>query len=189
MSGAAEIPRITPGSLAQLGVYGWCVTRVLGLAARTKPPHLFTTLGRNRRLFRGWLSFASRLMPFGTFPRRESELVILRVAHLRSCSYEFEHHVRLGARVGLTAADIERVKEGPEAGGWSPRERLLLRATDELHATQDVSDALWSELSHELDEPECVELVMLVGHYEMLATAIKALRIPPDEPRHAARGA
>ena len=182
-------PRITPGSLAQLGVVGWCITRVLGLAARTNPPHLFTTLGRNPRLFRGWLSFASRLMPFGTLPRRESELVILRVAHLRGCSYELEHHERLGARVGLDATDIERVKKGPDADGWSTRERLLLRAVDELHATQDLSDAVWADLSRELDEAACVELVMLAGHYEMLATAIKALRIQPDEPRRRAPGA
>ena len=125
-------------------------------------------------------------MPFGTLPRRESELVILRVAHLRSCSYELEHHERLGRRVGLTAAEIARVKDGPDVDGWSQRERLLLRAADELHATQDISDALWGELADELEPASCVELVMLVGHYEMLATAIKALRIQPDEPRRAA---
>lgn len=178
-----EAPRIAPGSLGELGVFGWCVTRVLGVAARTKPPHLFTTLGRNRGLFRGWLAFAARLMPFGRLPRRDSELVILRVAHLRSCSYELEHHLRIGARVGLSAEDIERVALGPDAGGWSARERLLLRAVDELHHVQDLSDALWTELARELDDASCVELVMLVGHYEMLATAIKALRIQPDEPR------
>ncbi len=182
---AAQHPRIAPGTLTQLGVFGWCVTRVLGLAARTKPPHLFTTLGRNPGLFRGWLSFASRLMPFGKLPRRESELVILRVAHLRSCVYERDHHVRLGKRAGLTSAEIARIAEGPDANGWSSRDRLLLRATDELHRTQDLPDALWAELSRELDEASCVELVMLVGHYEMLATAIKALRIQPDEPRSA----
>lgn len=174
-------PRIPPGSLSELGVVGWCITRALGFAARTKPPHLFTTLGRHRRLFRAWLSFASRLMPFGRLPRRETEIVILRVAHLRGCSYELAHHERLGARVGLREADIARVKEGPEADGWTPRERLLLRVADELHATQDLSDDLWSALSRELDERSCVELVMLVGHYEMLATTIKALRIQPDE--------
>lgn len=179
----SEAARIPPGSLTELGVVGWIVTRALGLAAGTEAPRLFTTLGRHRRLFRGWMSFASRLMPFGVLPRRESELVILRVAHLRRCRYELEHHTRLGARAGLGEADIERVKAGPGADGWSTRERLLLRATDELHATQDISDALWSELSRELDEKERIELVMLAAHYEMLATTIKALRIQPDAPR------
>ncbi len=183
MSDDLDGPRIPPGSVKELGVVGWIVAHTLGLAAGTKAPHLFTTLGRHRRLFRAWLSFASRLMPFGVLPRRESELVILRVAHLRQCRYELEHHARLGARAGLSEADIERVKEGPDAEGWSARERLLLRAADELHRTQDISDALWSELGRELDEEERIELVMLAAHYEMLATTIRALRIQPDAPR------
>jgi len=181
MSDLAEAPRVPPGSRSELGVVVWSVVRVLGLAARTKPPNLFATLGRNRRLLLGWLVFASRLMPFGKLRRRESELVILRVAHLRDCRYELEHHMRVGARVGLTEADFARVKEGPEADGFSPRERAMLRATDSLHATKDLSDELWTELGRHLDAAECVELVMLASHYEMLATTIKALRIAPDE--------
>ena len=58
------------------------------------------TLGRHRPLFRGWLRFAGRLMPGGKLPRRETEMVILRVAHLRQCAYEFEHHARLARRAG-----------------------------------------------------------------------------------------
>ncbi|HEY8514589.1 MAG TPA: carboxymuconolactone decarboxylase family protein [Candidatus Binatia bacterium] len=181
MSARPDEPRIAPGGRAELGLRTWLLVQVLGRVAGTRPPNLFLTLGRHRRLFRGWLSFASRLMPFGRLPRRDTELVILRVAHLRGCAYEFEHHVRLGARAGLRDADVERVKAGPDADGWSPRERLLLRATDELHATQDLSGALWTELSRELDERERIELVMLVGHYEMLATTIHTLRIQPDE--------
>jgi AhpD family alkylhydroperoxidase len=180
---AAEAPRVTPGSRSELGVVTWGVVRLLGVAARTGPPNLFATLAKkNRRLLFGWLAFASRLMPFGTLPRRESELVILRVAHLRDCRYEFEHHVRLGAKVGLGDADITRVKEGPEAEGFSDRERALLRVVDAIHATRDVPDALWAELGEWLDEAKRVELVMLVGHYEMLATAIGVLRIAPDAP-------
>ena len=48
-------------------------------------------------------------------------------------------------------------------------------------------DVTWADLRTHLDEREAIELVMLVGHYEMLATAIAALRIQPDE-RRARRG-
>jgi AhpD family alkylhydroperoxidase len=148
--------------------------------AGTGPPNLFLTLARHRKLFRGWLRFAGRLMPRGRLPRRETELAILRVAHLRSCRYEFEHHLKLGRRAGLTDAELERVVQGPDADGWSPRELALLRAVDELHRDQDLGEAAWSELRRHLDERECIELVMLAGHYEMLATTIAALRIQPD---------
>jgi AhpD family alkylhydroperoxidase len=175
--------RIAPGGRGDVGLLAWAISRAAGRVGGTGPPNLFLTLGRHRKLFRGWLRFAGRLMPGGKLPRRETELVILRVSHLRSCSYEFEHHVRLGRRAGLVDADIARVLEGPEVEGWSPRERALLAAVDRLHHDQDLDDTTWSSLLSHLDERELIELCMLVGHYEMLATVIGALRIEPDPPR------
>ena len=176
----ARHPRITPGNRHEAGAFAWGFAQLSGLVTRTSPPNLFLTMGRRPKLFRGWLRFAGRLMPGGTLPRRETELTILRVAHLRQCAYEFEHHVRLGRRAGVTAADVDRVKAGPEADGWTPRERALLRATDALHQTQDLDDATWAALRTFLDEATTIEFVMLVGHYEMLATFITTLRIQPD---------
>jgi AhpD family alkylhydroperoxidase len=176
-------PRITPGGRRDVGLFAYGFARVAGLVTRSNPPNLFLTMGRAPKLFRGWLRFAGRLMPGGRLPRRDTELVILRVAHLRGCAYEFEHHVRLGKRAGIGRAEIERVQRGPSAAGWTDRERVLLEAVDELHATQDLSDTTWSALRAQLDEPRLIELVLLVGHYEMLATFLLTLRVQPDRPR------
>jgi AhpD family alkylhydroperoxidase len=176
-------PRIAPGDWRDVGLFGAAFGRVAGVVQRTNPPNLFLTLGRHRGLFRGWLRFAGRLMPFGTLPRRDTELVILRTAHVRGCAYEYEHHRHLSRRAGVTKADVERVEAGPEADGWSARERALLGAVDELIADGDLSDERWSALREHLDERRAIELVMLVGHYEMLATTIAALRIQPDRRR------
>jgi AhpD family alkylhydroperoxidase len=179
----ATAARIEPGNRQQAGTFAWTFARLSGLVTRTAPPNLFLTMGRQHKLFRGWLRFAGRLMPGGTLPRRDTELAILRVAHLRQCAYEFEHHVRLGKRAGVTAADVERVKAGPDADGWTPREQAILRAVDALHHTQDVDDPTWSALRTYLSEATAIEFVLLVGHYEMLATFITTLRIQPDGAR------
>lgn len=183
----ASTPRIAPGTRQQVGWATWVLSHGAGLVGGTTPPHLFLTLGRHRKLFRGWLRFAGRLMPGGTLPRRETELVILRVAHLRSCAYEFDHHVHLGERAGVTADDVARVQAGPDAAGWSPREQALLAAADALHEHQDLPDATWRALRGHLDEEATIELLLLVGHYEMLATAIGTLRLVPDRPRRRRR--
>lgn len=176
-------PRITPGGRREIGLFAHGFAAVSGLVTRTNPPNLFRTMGRNPKLFRGWLRFAGRLMPGGTLPRRDTELIILRVAHLRGCAYEFEHHVRLGTRAGVTPADAERVTLGPEAAGWSPREAVLLRAADALVRDRDLDDRQWAELRGVLAEPQVVELLLLVGHYDMLATFLLTLRVEPDRRR------
>ncbi|HEY1285908.1 MAG TPA: carboxymuconolactone decarboxylase family protein [Solirubrobacterales bacterium] len=173
-------PRIDPGSRDEIGVLNAGIVRLLGLATGGRPPNIFTTLARHRRLFRRWLWFAGALMPGGRLPRRETELVILRVAHNTDCEYEWGHHERLGRRAGLSAEEIARVREGAAAPGWSERRALLLSAADELHETGEIGDPLWERLRGELDEVLLIELCMLVGHYEMLAMTLRSLRVAPD---------
>lgn len=180
-------PRIAPGTRGDVGLLGWAISQGAGLVAGTRAPNVFLTLGRHRRLFRGWLRFAGRLMPGGRLPRRETELVILRVAHLRGCEYEFDHHVHLARRAGVGADDVDRIVAGPTAEGWSSRERAMLRAVQGLHEDRDLDDATWEELRSHLSEREVLELVLLAGHYEMLATFIGTLRIQPDARRPASR--
>src|SRR3954449_5366566 len=101
-------PRIPPGDRRQFGLVNAAIVWVLGRATGGQPPHVFTTLARNRGLFRRWLWFAGGLMPGGKLPRRDTELVILRVAHNTGCDYERLHHEHLGRRAGLSAEEVER---------------------------------------------------------------------------------
>lgn len=193
MTSEGTVPRIAPGTWREVGPVVAGFARVAGRVQGTEPPAVFLTLGRHRRLFWGWLHFAGRLMPGGRLSRRESELVILRVASRRGSAYERTQHRRLGRRAGLAPADIEAI-EAIEAGGagdlaaedhpgFTARERLLLRASDELLADHDLSDGLWAELGEHFDDRERIEVVMLVGHYAMLATALQVLRVQPDRLR------
>ena len=104
------------------------------------------------------------------------------MATVSGSAYELAQHRRLGRRAGLTPAEIDRVADGP-AADWSARDRLLLTVTDTLLAERDLPDPLWAEVRAELSQPEAIELVMLVGHYAMLATTLTTLRVEPDLPR------
>jgi alkylhydroperoxidase family enzyme len=182
------LPRIPPGSRQETGLFNHGIARVLGVATGGPPPNLFTTLGRHRGIFRKWLRFAGALMPRGKLPRADSEILILRVAHNSSCEYEWRHHEHLGQVAGLSAEEIERVRLGPDAGGWSPRQATLLRAADELHAGRRISDGVWNELRPLLSDEQLIELCLLVGHYEMLAMTLNSLQVQPDPvPEHPSR--
>jgi AhpD family alkylhydroperoxidase len=141
-----------------------------------------TTLARHRGLFRRWLRFAGALMPGGVLPRPDTELLILRVAHVTGCDYEWHHHERIGRLSGLSAEEVERVRQGPDAVGWTARQQVLLRAADALLAERMIDDGLWEELAPLLSEEELIEFCMLVGHYEMLAMTLNTLRVEPDPP-------
>jgi alkylhydroperoxidase family enzyme len=173
-------PRIPPGTRADIGLVNWLFAQAAGRAIKTGPPNVFTTLGRHRGVFRRWLFYNASIMPGGKLPRQDTELVILRVSYLCDNAYERDHHERIGARVGLTAEEIARVADGPDAEGWSPRRAALLRATDELHHDNRISDATWEQLRPELDERQLIELCLVAGHYTALAGTLNSLNVQLD---------
>jgi alkylhydroperoxidase family enzyme len=167
----AETRRLRP--LARITALG--SARVL----RSEPANIFRVLGRHPSLFRAWLRYSSKLMPRGTLPRRDAELVILRVAWRTGAAYEWHQHVLLGSRAGLTAADVERAATDDHAG-WAPRQAMLVSATDELLASSRLSDETWTAVERELDVKGAIELCMLVGQYQGLGTALGGLGVPVE---------
>lgn len=162
-------PRITPGSFREVGPVAWIVSWVSGRVQGTAPPNIFLTLGRNKGLLLGWVHFAGKMMPGGKIPNRDTEMIILRVARARECEYEILHHEIRAKKYGYDESAVPSARDG-----------VLLAATDELLATRNLSDETWASLRSELNEKQAIEFLMLVGHYDMLATTINTLRVEPD---------
>ncbi|VXC02666.1 carboxymuconolactone decarboxylase family protein [Aeromicrobium sp. 9AM] len=172
-------PRIAPGGLKELGLVNYGVSALAGRVIGGRKPNIFTTLGRQRGLFRGWLYYSGKLMPGGRLPRRESELVILRIATIRECEYERRHHVRIGRKAGVTPAQIDHLAD-ETWHGWTDRERAFFAAVDQFVDDKFIDDRTWAELSQHLREPELIEFLLLCGQYDSLATVLLTLRVQPE---------
>ena len=92
---------------------------------------------------RRWLVFANHILGKSTLAVRERELIILRIGYLCQSEYEWGQHVVIAREAGMTDDEIRLAKTGPDTEGISELDRLLLQATDELHADAHVSDATW----------------------------------------------
>ncbi|MEW6777576.1 MAG: carboxymuconolactone decarboxylase family protein, partial [Bdellovibrionota bacterium] len=96
-------PRIAPD---KDGFFTRLVTSAVRRMGRAEPPNIFLTLHRNPSIFWPWLLFASRFMPRGTIAELDRERVILRTAWNCRCRYEWEQHVDLATKAGLTKEEI-----------------------------------------------------------------------------------
>lgn len=180
MTSLARIP--SSGSLSELGLINWTICKLIARKQQVPQAHLFTTLGRHRRLMWTWLPFGGMLLGIGKLPKRDTELVILRVGHLRGCEYELQHHRRIAKRAGLDDTTQAAIFTGPDAEGLTDRQRVLLTAIDELLDTRTLSDQTFGKLSEHLDQPSLIEFVTLAGQYDALAATLVALRVPLDFP-------
>jgi alkylhydroperoxidase family enzyme len=177
----SRAPRVPPAPLRKLGPLARVVASVSGRLTGTGPLTIFTTLGRHPRLFRAWLFYSARLMPFGTLPRRDAELVILRVAWQCGAAYEWWHHVPLALRAGLRPEEITAAAGAQPAADLSERRRVLTAITDELLAQRALSDDTWQAARQTLTEREMIETCLLIGHYQGLASAIGGLGIQLED--------
>jgi alkylhydroperoxidase family enzyme len=177
-------PRLPP---LAAGEWDDVLTRVLESSpgGTDEPMHIFTTLGRaDPALFRRWLGFGGALLA-GTLPGRLRELVILRTADRFGGRYEWAQHIELAVLQGVTPPEVAAISEGGagiDSVEWTSLERAALVAVDETADQGAVTDATWDALADLLTESELIELLMLIGHYLMLTTVLRSLRIPL-EPR------
>jgi 4-carboxymuconolactone decarboxylase len=155
------------------------LTRLLTSApgGTDEPMHLFTTLAHQPELFRRWLGFGGALLA-GHLPGRLRELVILRTAYRFDAPYEWAHHIELAEAQGISGAEVAALGGDLAVVHWDLFERAALAAVDETKDAGAVTDATWSVLAERLDEGDLVELVMLVGHYVLLSSVLRSLRLP-----------
>ncbi len=176
-----ETPRVAPTTEADwndetrgilLGLADFNGGRVL---------NVLSTVARHPKLLKRWTVFGNHVMGASTLSDRERELAILRTGVLAKSRYEWAQHVVIARNAGCTDEEIERVIAGPDAPGWSDDDRTLLRATDELMNDRFISDDTWAALRARLNEQQCLDLVFVVGQYNLVSMACNTLRVQIDD--------
>jgi alkylhydroperoxidase family enzyme len=181
-------PRVLPLTLDE------CTPEQRELLTKGNPArvlNVFATIARHADLYRRWIPFGNHILFKSTLSPRDREIAILRVGWLCKSGYEFAQHTVVGKRAGLTDEEIERTKIGADASGWSECERLILRATDELHEDAFIGNATWAGLTKHHNTQQLIDLVFTVGQYTMVSMALNTFGVQlednvkgPDLPIH-----
>jgi alkylhydroperoxidase family enzyme len=142
--------------------------------------NVLATMVRHPDLTRAYLRFNAYLLMDSTLSPRVREVALLRIVHRCDCDYLWAHHLPIAQRAGLTAAEIEAIRND---GLTQEPDRAVVRAVDELDERSTICDATWAELGRHLDDRQRMDLVFTVGGYCLLAMAVNTFGIE-DEDRH-----
>ena len=153
------------------------VAQLLALASDPDGTPLLTVaaLANHPPLLAPFLGWAAALALQGALTKRDHELLALRTAHLWQSQFEWDEHSRYAADAGLRADEIERVRAGAAAEGWSPHDAALLRAADELHDDGRIGDGTLAAVAAEHSPAALVEILYVVGQYTMLSMVANTL--------------
>ncbi len=145
-----------------------------------KVVNIFKVLMNHPKLARSWLPFANHILAKQTLAPREREMIILRIGWLNQAVYEWEQHVLIGKREGLTDQEIERITKGPQAD-WDRHAAALLQAADDLFENSVVSDETWKVLSERYSTEQMMDVVFTIGQYNMVSWALNSFGVPLDD--------
>jgi alkylhydroperoxidase family enzyme len=143
-------------------------------------PTAIATMLHHPALAGPWLAYNNVLLWSPALAHRLRELMVLRIAWRARSSYEWVQHVKLGERYDVTRDDVIAVTVGPDADRWTPLERDLLTATDELLDAHRIADDTWARLAEQLDERQLVEAVFVAGTYSCLAMVLNSFGLQLD---------
>jgi alkylhydroperoxidase family enzyme len=124
-----------------------------------------------------YIRFYSRLDP------RLREMAILQVGYVAKSPYEYSHHIKIGRELGVTDDDIRAIEAetNGQATGLSPLAKAVLRASRELTAQPDLSDATFAELRKGLDNEQIVDLLLTISFYAAVVRLLAALQIDVED--------
>ncbi|MEH6519380.1 MAG: carboxymuconolactone decarboxylase family protein [Halioglobus sp.] len=143
--------------------------------------NLFLTTARHPDLLRRWYPYGMHVMVKSTLPKRDRELVIMRVSVHNQSDYEWAHHAKISHQVGISDEELLRIIEGPSAENWTDFERLLLQAVDEMKTQSTITDATYNGLAAEYDVKQIMDLVHTFGAYNLVSMSLNIFGVELED--------
>jgi alkylhydroperoxidase family enzyme len=176
---AEDWPPEASEALAVLRPPGWVEPPLA--EPRRRPSNAVGTFARYPALAKAHFAVTAHILYSSSLSPRQRELLILRVGWLRRCDYEWAQHVRLAAEADITAEEIGWIVDGPARPEWNALDRALIQSADELLNHCEVSDPTWAVLAEHLNEQQCMDVMFIVGSYEVVAMLFRSYGVEPDD--------
>ena len=123
-----------------------------------------------------------------TLPQELSELAIIVTGAVWKAEFEWGTHAPIAERAGVPAAAIEAIRAGEVPHFDDPRMAAVHDFTREAQADRQVSDETYARTVSLLGEAAVVDLVGILGYYNLISVTLNVFRVPPPEGRERAWG-
>ena len=114
------------------------------------------------------------LLVTNSLPVRQRQIAIMRTAWITGATYMWSSHLATSQRFGLETGLFAPIKVGAGDPYFSPFERVVIRATEELVEDRMVSDASWQALMAEWTPAQMMDFLFTVGAYVTVAGVMRS---------------
>jgi 4-carboxymuconolactone decarboxylase len=132
-------------------------------------------MGDLAQKFGAYVRFHSSLSP------KLNEFAILITARLWTVQFEWRAHRILAEKAGLSTTTIEAVATGKRPAAMQPDEEVVYNFCTELLNKKHVSDATFDAAVKKLGDRGVVDLMGLLGYYQLVSMLLNVDRYPMPE--------
>ena len=137
-------------------------------------------------VFPGYSEMAMAIFTALDVPPLERELVVLIVAKVEDCEYEWAQHAQIAASMGIPQEQIDAIANGDfTAAVFSEREKALFEFARQTIKNVRVDDDAYNAVAAFYSHRQIVELLFTIGSYMMLARIMEVAEIELDAVRGA----
>ena len=114
-------------------------------------------------------------------PPKLNELAIIITARYWTSQYEWQAHHRAALQAGLSPAIADAIAQGKHPAGMQKDEEAVYTFCSELLNTKQVSDATFNAAKNAVGERGVVDLIGVMGWYNMVSMLLNTDRYPVPE--------
>lgn len=114
-------------------------------------------------------------------PKKLNELAIIITARFWSSQYEWLAHRKNAADAGLSPEIIDAVATGKRPKSMQPDEEAVYTFCTELLDSRQVTDKTFAAAKSALGEQGVVDLIAVMGYYDIVSMALNVDRYPLSE--------
>jgi 4-carboxymuconolactone decarboxylase len=173
----SRLPAVSRDSLAPEGQEVW--DRVATSRGGVSGPH--SVLIRVPALSEHIRALGDYYRAGGELPMSDAELAILATVREAGAHYAWNRHELRGRELGTRPEAIEIVRAHGALDGLTDRERLLMEIARTVQRTRGLPQDLFRRGLAELGEQQLVELVALVGYYNLIGVVLNSFEVPPPD--------
>src|SRR6202040_3882489 len=114
-------------------------------------------------LFQARNSLMALMQPGRKLPAQLRELAIMRTGIVGDSKFEYSQHLKVARMVGIAEEKLAAIKGWTTSDLFTPVERAVMAAADEILSRNLVEDATFAALQKHLSDAEILELFVVIG--------------------------
>jgi alkylhydroperoxidase family enzyme len=131
-------------------------------------------------LFNARESLMKLMQPGRKLPAKLRELAIIRTGIVGDSRFEYSQHLKVARMVGVAEDKLAAIKSWALSDKFSPVERAVMQAADELVGRNLVEDETFAALKQHLGDEQIMELFYVIALWRMHGMIVRALHLEYD---------